>query len=385
MNKKVIKISFNVFGMIILAYMVIAIVSFVVCISFSNKQREYYLEWQEEHLAKLTNNYLDETAVKINEQDICGFDINSVLLTDKKINELRYLCTHNSYKQGLHKPASFFYKYVIPYAIGKKSDYSNDNITQQLNIGIRGFEFDIYYYQSEVGNRFETYHNSWLETNSSAANFEKALDEIRMWSDYNPSHMPIFITLEPKDDMPLDKAKQTQKEELEVLDALLMDKFSGKIITYSDMLNGYDNFKDLRDNNGYLKVNECIGKVVFLLHEFENFDDYLEIEKTERNMVPLVWASSLLDGKYLDLTCFAQDHNYNKPENLLPLIEQNYIVRTRVDIYPKYEFATTDERLNTGAQLIATDYPPSYEHSYEEHTFILTQEGLTVLLINKDN
>lgn len=367
---------------LIVAYILLASIFFGISIGESEKQRQIYAEWQEGHLVELAESYDNQTAIKIEEQSICGFNISEAITGQIKINQMRYLCTHNSYKQGLHKPANFFYNYIIPYAIGKKSNYGYDNITQQLNIGIRGFEFDLYYLENEDEYRFECYHNSWLETNSSVVDFEKGLEEIKMWSDYNPNHMPIFITIEPKDDVPFDKAKGMGKVELEKLDNLILEYFPEKIITYSQMLNGYGSFQEMREANGYIKLEDCIGKFVFLLHEYENFEEYIDITAENRAMIPLVWASSLKENKYLDLTCFAQDHDYFHPEKLEPLIADNYIVRTRLDIYPKYEFETTTARLATGAQLVCTDYPPSYDHVYEEYTRTISEEEYTIILLN---
>lgn len=367
---------------ILVAYILLASIFFGISIGESEKQRQIFAEWQEGHIVELAESYDNETAIKIDEQSICGFNIQEAIAEQIQINQLRYLCTHNSYKQGLHNPAKFFYNYIIPYAIGKKSNYGYDNITQQLNIGIRGFEFDLYYAENEDEYRFECYHNSWLETNSSVVDFEKGLEEIKMWSEYNPNHMPIFITIEPKDNVPLDKAKGLGKVELETLDDLILEYFPDKVITYSQMLNGFGDFQEMREANGYIKLEDCIGKFVFLLHEYENFEEYIDIPAENRVMIPLVWASSLKENKYLDLTCFAQDHDYNHPEKLDPLIEENYIVRTRLDIYPKYEFETTEARLDTGAQLVCTDYPPSYEHIYKEYTRTISENGYTIILLN---
>jgi hypothetical protein len=367
---------------ILVAYILLASIFFGISIGESEKQRRIFAEWQEGHIVELAESYDNETAIKIDEQSICGFNIQEAIAEQIQINQLRYLCTHNSYKQGLHNPAKFFYNYIIPYAIGKKSNYGYDNITQQLNIGIRGFEFDLYYAENEDEYRFECYHNSWLETNSSVVDFEKGLEEIKMWSEYNPNHMPIFITIEPKDNVPLDKAKGLGKVELETLDDLILEYFPDKVITYSQMLNGFGDFQEMREANGYIKLEDCIGKFVFLLHEYENFEEYIDIPAENRVMIPLVWASSLKENKYLDLTCFAQDHDYNHPEKLDPLIEENYIVRTRLDIYPKYEFETTEARLDTGAQLVCTDYPPSYEHIYKEYTRTISENGYTIILLN---
>jgi len=367
---------------ILVAYILLASIFFGISIGESEKQRQIFAEWQEGHIVELAESYDNETVIKIDEQSICGFNIQEAITEQIQINQLRYLCTHNSYKQGLHNPAKFFYNYIIPYAIGKKSNYGYDNITQQLNIGIRGFEFDLYYAENEDEYRFECYHNSWLETNSSVVDFEKGLEEIKMWSEYNPNHMPIFITIEPKDNVPLDKAKGLGKVELETLDDLILEYFPDKVITYSQMLNGFGDFQEMREANGYIKLEDCIGKFVFLLHEYENFEEYIDIPAENRVMIPLVWASSLKENKYLDLTCFAQDHDYNHPEKLDPLIEENYIVRTRLDIYPKYEFETTEARLDTGAQLVCTDYPPSYEHIYKEYTRTISENGYTIILLN---
>lgn len=367
---------------ILVAYILLASIFFGISIGESEKQRRIFAEWQEGHIVELAESYDNETAIKIDEQSICGFNIQEAIAEQIQINQLRYLCTHNSYKQGLHNPAKFFYNYIIPYAIGKKSNYGYDNITQQLNIGIRGFEFDLYYAENEDEYRFECYHNSWLETNSSVVDFEKGLEEIKMWSEYNPNHMPIFITIEPKDNVPLDKAKGLGKVELETLDDLILEYFPDKVITYSQMLNGFGDFQEMREANGYIKLEDCIGKFVFLLHEYENFEEYIDIPAENRVMIPLVWASSLKENKYLDLTCFAQDHDYNHPEKLDPLIEENYIVRTRLDIYPKYEFEITEARLDTGAQLVCTDYPPSYEHIYKEYTRTISENGYTIILLN---
>lgn len=373
---------------IVLATTILTIVLFVQSLSLaivysesleSNRlARLKYIEWQKAHVSWLAEEYAANTAVKVDESAICGFDLESAIASGVKINELVYLTTHNSYKQGVSDATAIYYHYFRAIDIGKSRDYACDDLTQQFNTGIRGLELDIVKYKTSDGFRLETYHDYYMETNSTAIDFGLALQEIKMWSDYNAGHLPLIIVIEPKQVETTDEIEKMDVEGLRTLNAMLSDSFGDSLITYSDMLGEYEDFEALREANGYMTIADALGKVIFILHEYDDIKDYLEFDKEEMTLLPLLRYATIKSGNYNKVTCIAQDNTFEQPEKAAELVAMNYIVRTRLDAYPKYDYDIV-ARLNTNSNLLSTDYPPSVEHSYE-YTATISSGGETVIL-----
>ena len=99
--------------------------------------------------------------------------------------DLQVRGTHNSYHQA--PPGGSRYGPGMP------------PLRDQLESGIRQFEFDIHY-DDEVDD-FRVYHLPEVDPLSSCDRLLDCLAELKVWSDAHPEHAPLLIFIEPKDDL----------------------------------------------------------------------------------------------------------------------------------------------------------------------------------------
>ena len=103
------------------------------------------------------------------------------------LNHISVRGTHNSY----HK------KPIIPFH--KKNRYTHPPLWEQISEhGIRAFEFDLHL---GFRNRLQVYHIAYIDSRTNCSTLKSCLNEIKKWTVKNPNHLPIFITLELKDNL----------------------------------------------------------------------------------------------------------------------------------------------------------------------------------------
>lgn len=180
------------------AYFLVALSGFIAATVSAKDAKSVWADWQNEYIALLEQRYAaDENFSKVNDEDfLTRTDMAEVL--GAKLNEIRYIASHNSYKTGLTPETKYFYHGPLAAIMGKQYDYIFDTITEQLNAGIRSIELDANKVKTADGFRIECLHSDMLETNSTMIDFDKGLKEIRMWMDRNENALPIIVLVEPK-------------------------------------------------------------------------------------------------------------------------------------------------------------------------------------------
>jgi len=74
------------------------------------------------------------------------------------------------------------------------ADYSQPSLQDQLDIGVREIELDLHFNESH----FEVYHIGVIDDLSSCKCLSDCLASMKRWSDANPDHTPVVVSLEPK-------------------------------------------------------------------------------------------------------------------------------------------------------------------------------------------
>ena len=338
------------------------------------------IRYQEKHLEYLKTEYYTELYTPCDEHKLADFNIAEAYSDGTKLNELTVIGTHNSYQLLTYFPRRALHG-ILYYATSKsqydKYDFEMDTLTQQLENGVRKLEIDIETVDDgEI--RFIVTHDPITDNVSSCYDFEKALEEIKMWSDNNPDHLPITVMIEPKKYVPaVNNMKSFKIEYANEFDKIIREKMGDSLLTPNDMMGKYESLKEMRENDGWLPLEKTMGKVIFLLHESNVTEDYIKQDESVKSqaMFPMLryedrdksYASFILD---------------NKPHEALEHEEEligrcNLIVRTRADSYPE----CTEERYASAneskAQIITTDYPmKTRESKYHIYSF----DGYTVKL-----
>lgn len=342
----------------------------VICENIS--AREVNITEQIERIQTLSENYANGNYEKADESALAGFDVEKAYADGVKFNEVAYIATHNSYQLESVPSYQKIYRNLETVTFGLVDGnaplYNSDTLTEQFNAGIRSIELDIETVVDGDDVSFVCSHSPLIDMTSSCYDFELALEEIRMWSDANPRHLPITVIVEPKQFFLLDDGMRfLNLEYANKVDELLREVFGDKLITPADMMGDHATLKEMREADDWLTLEECAGKVVVLLHDTAVTNQYIKQDESIKSqaMFPMLrynnrdksYASFLIDNKPKDIAKHSQELIY----------EKNLVVRTRVDSYGSYNDEDRRLTLESGAQILSTDYPPRADMSGVEY------------------
>ncbi len=344
-----------------LGFLIVLLGIFIVAIVSNVKVIDENIKFQKEHLNYLETEYYKNYTPK-NETDLANFDLEKAIEDGVKLNEIAILGTHNSYQRLATKETRFAMNLIDTITFKKFGlntfDFEMDTLTEQLEMGIRNVEIDIETLDKDEKIEFKVTHNSLIDNASSAYDFTKALQEIKLWSDNNPNHIPVIIIVEPKSFViEINGMKKFSLEYAQELEKVLVETFGESLLTPKDMLRGYNSFKEMRENDDWISLKEAQGKILVLLHDCDVTESYIALDETikTQKMFPML----RYDDRNESYTSFILENDAwraseRKAENI---DESNLIVRTRADVYPEY----SDERYavieDCGSQIITTDFP----------------------------
>jgi len=307
-------------------------------------------------------------------------------LEEIRLNNIQVIGSHNSYKVGIEGP---LFNYLLKKDSTLRSlEYEHIPLTEQLNMGLRGLELDVYYdpkggYYSDpeglkivasmgiepqpfdAGQKLQipglkVFHIQDIDFRSHQLLFKDALRELKKWSYTNEGHTPIVITINAKDG----EISQTRKplpftaDALQSIDTEIREVLNDERLITPDRVRG--NFETLEEavrTGGWPLLNEVKNRFLFVLDEgAEKTNRYLEKFPNLKGAVLFVNKE---EGNPEAAFRIINDpiKNFEKIKNL---VKQGYIVRTRADAgtvearhndYNRFEKAKA-----SGAQVITTDY-----------------------------
>lgn len=320
----------------------------------------------------------------------------------QKINQIQVIGSHNSYRQAIETDLYNTIQAKDTSRSLKGLQYTHISITDQLNKGLRNLEIDVYadpkggkyahpkgldiakseeaYDPKGLMNKpgFKVFHMVDIDFRTSCYTFQICLAELKKWSDAHPDHVPVFITLEPKDGdanffgtKPIDFTPEL----FDALDKELRKGLGNKLIT-PDMVRGkYKTLEEAVLNNNWPTLKEGRGKFLFILdNNGAKRDLYALNHPSLKGRAVFINAEP---GKPEAATLFR--NNPEDPE-IKDLVKKGYIIRTRADADTKEARANDYTHFNaakaSGAQIITTDYYlPStffdspYQIKYDDGTY----------------
>jgi Phosphoinositide phospholipase C, Ca2+-dependent len=199
------------------------------------------------------------------------------------IEALQVIGTHNSY----HKAPAI--------AFDASHKYTHLPLDQQLAGGVRGLELDLHLRSDGV---FEVYHIAIIDPNTTCATFEECLGVIASWSGAHPTHVPIFIWLELKDD-----TGGNAIQDLVPIENVITKVFaSDKLITSAWLKGSYPSPHDRILAAGWPTLQEAHGRVMFTIinrddrtkayaHDFTSLDDRIMFVNAAPDQLTMPWAS----------------------------------------------------------------------------------------------
>ena len=308
---------------------------------------------------------------------------------DARMNQIRILGTHNSYKQAINPPLLKLLRERIGNRI-EGLEYSHRPIEEQLDRGLRGLEIDVVYdpqgglyahpkglaLEKENGIQgppfdpdglmekpgFKVIHVPDIDFRANVYTFQQELAILKKWSGAHPHHLPISITMNGKDDgikqpgyvqpLPFDRAAYDAWDG-EILKGLGRDK----LITPDDVRGTHPSLEAAVLAQDWPKLEDARGKFLFVLDEHgKKMERYIEGHPSLKGRVMFVNEE---EGKPE-----AAVRIVNEPRQdwayIQHLVRSGYLVRTRADANTvearKGDYSGWKAALISGAQIISTDY-----------------------------
>lgn len=328
---------------------------------------------QKGYMKELEEMYLEDYE-SVDEQFFADF-----LVTDPslRLNEVQFLASHNSYKKLGSGIGKFFVGLGDSFREARALQYSYHPLTFQLEQGIRSFELDVRFRQ----NKFELTHVPLVDNSSVAVDFSLALEEIKLYSQHNPNHLPLLILLEFKTDwMMLDPFLQNiTEEELALFDTMLEDVFGDDLFTPRDMLEEDTTLRETITTTGWPTIQSLLGKVVFIMHPSDTFVPmYYTMDESlsTQNM----FLGTNIDTYQEPYASFIV-HNDPNFYDIRPMVAENFIVRTRLDASLELYEHLWENGIASGAQILSSDFTIARSDlKYEEIRYL---EDIYTMLRNR--
>ena len=319
-----------------------------------------------------------------------------------KINQIQVIGSHNSYRHAIENDLYNFIQAKDTSRSLKGLQYTHISITEQLNKGLRNLEIDV---QADLkGGKFahpkgldlakseeaydpngemkkpgfKVFHMIDIDFRTSCYTLQNCLAELKKWSDANPDHIPVFITLEPKDDDSHlgTKAEKFTPELFDALDKELRKGLGNKLIT-PDMVRGkYKTLEEAVLNNNWPTLKKAKGKFLFILD-----NNGVKRDLYALNHPSLKGRAAFICAEPGKPEAAALLIGNSEDPKITDLVKKGYIIRTRADSDTKEarknDYSHFEAAKKSGAQIITTDYYlPStffnspYQVKYDDGTYV---------------
>lgn len=307
----------------------------------------------------------------------------AMLPDDLKLNELQSVGSHNSYKIAI--PAS---ELAIIAAQSQEAaeglDYGHAPLKEQLDLGMRQLEIDIYY--DPDGGRFadpllprisgepfdasqlhqpgfKVLHTSDIDVRSHCITLVACLEETEAWSDANPGHAPILILFNTKSStLPIPGATEVlpfTEAAFDALDAELRQVLApGDFIEPDDVRGTSKTLREAVIRSGWPSLADSRGQLLVALDSgAETVTTYLRGKESLEGL-PMFVNSLSLDASHA--AYFTINEPQEKAAEIEAAVSAGMIVRTRADADTNEartaDISRRDTAFASGAQYVSTDY-----------------------------
>ncbi|WP_300687832.1 phosphatidylinositol-specific phospholipase C1-like protein [Chryseobacterium sp.] len=326
-------------------------------------------------------------------------------LNNVKLNEIQVIGSHNSYKKAILPEVYSYLSKKDSLNSLPKIQYEHMPIPQQLGLGLRNLEIDVYadsrggkYAHPKILDLVKTtepfdpenkmtkpgykmIHITDIDYQTWYYTLEDCLKDLKEWSDKHPDHTPVFITLEPKDGKANIFGTEPEHYTSKLFDELdnELAEYLGKdkIITPDDIRGSYKTLNQAILNKNWPKLKDVKGKFLFVLdNNSENRDLYIKGHPSLKGR--MIFTNST-PGTSESAVLFMNEPKKDITE-IKKLVKQGYIVRTRADADTmearNKDYSRFEKAKESGAQIITTDYyQPSqlfksdYKISFENNIY----------------
>lgn len=324
-------------------------------------------------------------------------------LDSKKINQVQVIGSHNSYKQAID-PALFTMLTRTDSIRFKAIEYSHISLSEQLDLGLRGLEIDVYAdekggkYAQPLGMKlakgqppyntdggmnapgFKVFHIQDIDFRSNCPTFAGCLAELKRWSDAHPDHYPVFVTMNAKDDT-IKRPGFVVPEPftatvLNQLDSVVVHGLGrNKLITPDDVRGKSKTLEAAVLAGNWPMVKQARGKFLFVLDE------------TGTKRAAYIEGHPSLKGRTLftnsepgtpEAAFLIMNDPQKEGNGITELVKKGYLVRTRADTDTKEarqnDYRGFEAAQRSGAQIITTDYYQPSTHFKSDYVIRFNDE-----------
>ena len=319
--------------------------------------------------------------------------------SDRKLTDMTYIGSHNSYKQALH-PKLMRWLNRIDEKTGQALDYQHPPLRTQLKLGLRLFELDIFYdpygslYQDPLGDAwlfrdesfsgqysrdlkmpgFKVLHAQDIDFRTHCITLAQCLSDMTRFSIANPSHLPIIVTFNLKSqtiDLPgFTEPLAFNQTAFKTLQSSIIDHLGlARIYRPAELQGTWPTIAAAVENDGWPKIKTLRGRFVLVLDESEEtLGPYNALlANPGRNIFFKTPPMGHPDAAILIL-----NDPIKQSAEIQQATNKGYLVRTRADADTREarsnDGTRRDKAFSSGAQLISTDYyqaDPRFEGRYE--------------------
>jgi hypothetical protein len=207
---------------------------------------------------------------------------------------------------------------------------------------------------------FKVFHMEQIDEGSNCEIFVDCLRELRRWSDDHPSHLPVFVLVQPNDEITLPAPPNPLPVTTSVLDALdveIRSVMRPRDLVVPDQVRGrHRTLEAAVRADGWPTLASARGRFVFLLDQ--HGDQYVvgHPNLEHRVMFPASTPGTP-DAAFVEF----QDPRAPEAAVIPDLVRQGYLVRTRADVPvttpTSGDTTQRDAAFASGAQIVSTDYP----------------------------
>lgn len=297
-----------------------------------------------------------------------------------KLNSLRWLGSHNSYRPDLD-PAALAHQRQVMGERSRGVEYGHPPIKVQLDLGLRQLEFDPYadtaggLYAGPYANDLakaaimkapgaKVLHAPVVDARTLCLRLSDCFAEVADWSKAHPDHEPIVLFVNAKEEpfnIPaIPNPPLWTEADFAAVDADAIKTFGrDRIVTPDDVRGVRATLRDGVTSGGWPTAASARGKVLLVL------DANPRVEDAYRAGHPSL-RGRVLFGLYAETEPEAAVFNIQDPRTdearIRALVAQGFLVRTRSDADTAeartHDLARLQAAERSGAQIISTDYYP---------------------------
>ncbi|WP_114750516.1 Ca2+-dependent phosphoinositide-specific phospholipase C [Pleomorphovibrio marinus] len=319
--------------------------------------------------------------------------------TELKLNQIQLIGSHNSYKLPIQPELMQLLEEIQPEQ-ARALDYGHFPIWEQLDMGIRVFELDVF--DDPKGGQFaapaghlllqeagqevlplvephkweepglKVMHVQDIDFRAHHATFTDYLMELKVWSEFHPNHLPVFISINAKDQTFPDKrftpALPFGSEGLARIDKEIAAVFpEEKLLLPAQVKGEFETLEKAIKENAWPSLSDARGRFLFILDETgEKMNQYIALDSSFQSQRMFVIPEP---GHPLSGILFLNDP-VAQEEDISEWVKRGYMVRTLADSETKEardnDTLRREKAFSSGAQLVSTDYyvPDSRFSSY---------------------